>query len=57
MAHANKGMGFLESSATHSADALKKMKQAENKGVSKKKRPKKLSGSVPYLCPGGDIRK
>ena len=40
MAHADKGMGYLESSATHSADALKKMKQAMNKGVSKKKRPK-----------------
>lgn len=39
MAHANKGMGYLESSATHSAEALKKTKQAGNKGVSKKKRP------------------
>jgi len=41
MARANKGMGAgIEASATHSAGALEKTKQAENKGVSKKKRPK-----------------
>lgn len=39
MAHANKGMGGAEASAAHSAKALKRTKQAGNKGVSRKKRP------------------
>lgn len=40
MAHADKGMGGAYASATHSAGALKKTKQAGGKGVSEKKRPK-----------------
>jgi len=39
MAHADKGMGGKEASAVHSAKATKKTKQAQNKGVSEKKRP------------------
>lgn len=39
MAHADKGQGGSEASATHSAKAIKKTKQSGNKGVSEKKRP------------------
>ncbi|HOF88379.1 MAG TPA: hypothetical protein PLZ36_09795 [Armatimonadota bacterium] len=40
MAHADKGMGGAEASASHSAGARKNTKQAGGKGVSTKKKPK-----------------
>ncbi len=40
MAHANKGQGFVEASAAKVAGDAKRTKQAQNKGVSEKKRPK-----------------
>lgn len=40
MAHADKGMGEKRGAAAHSSGVLKRMKQAEDTAVSKKKRPK-----------------
>lgn len=40
MAHANKGQGYVEASASKVAGEEKRTKQAGNKGLSEKKRPK-----------------